>query len=115
VIGFPAIQALGSKSTLVGNIAGATSNADHPTLLDSDIEAATIGAENTSRLNPTLGLFTDPVINSRWPMALSPVWVSLAPDIFDTVAAFRHDASGLRSNATTKESLPKLSLDCAFA
>src|SRR4051795_10709212 len=90
MIGLPAIEAFRPEPPPVDGIRAPAAHPHDPAFLDADVQAAAVGAKDTSRLDPSVGLFADPLVHPLRPVSAASKGCSVAPDVLDAVAALGH-------------------------
>src|ERR1700710_570177 len=98
MIGFPAVQAFRTEPPFIDDIVCPAPNPDYATVLDSNVETASIRAKYAGRLNPVGGFFGRATITSFGPISGAQKGVPTAPNIPDAIPAFRHWAPASANN-----------------
>src|SRR5947207_385591 len=93
IVRLPAVQTCRTKATFVQRIDCATTYADDAPTLYCDIECSAVGAEHTSRLDPSIRLCRDPTVDPLRPLIAASKRSPRSPKVLDAVAAFHRASS----------------------
>ena len=91
VVRLPAIQSLRAEPAAIDPIDPASANADDPAVADTDVERATVRAEDAGRLNPALDYAVDSFIHPDRPIPAPRIRSPYTPRVGDPAA---HDPAG---------------------